>query len=165
MSKKVVQTRSDGPGGKYLGLQFFDTVGEAFAAAREDQNIWKISFDGHRFIRKTEEWSPEAETKIATLLQGHFVHAGVEYSYTPHDPPGSEGTSSRTSPDGTSSRTSSDGTSSRTWWVDQQIFPKELMKRRHQISEEEFERLYLSESIVEVLSNDLFPLRYCMRHY
>ena len=139
---RKVQTRSDGPGGKYLGLRFFATVGEAFGAAQEDPNIWKISWDKHRFIRKTEEWSPECEAKIATLLQGHFIHSGVEYSYTPPEYP------------------------DRQWWVDQVIFPKELLKRRYEtkeISQEEFERLAPSESIVEVLASDLFPLRYCTR--
>ena len=41
-----VQTRSnDGT------LKFFETVKEAFEYAKENSDIWKVSFDGNRFVR------------------------------------------------------------------------------------------------------------------
>lgn len=58
-----IQTRSDNPEGKYGGLHFFQSLKEAYAAAKVDSSIWKISYSDqkgrHRWVREENGWSDE----------------------------------------------------------------------------------------------------------
>ena len=56
--------------GSENGLEYFDTLGEALAAARKDGTIWKISFDVHgERVRLVRSSAPEAELPVFVLVQ------------------------------------------------------------------------------------------------
>lgn len=64
-----VQTRSESHRGKWPGLNFFPSVAGAYQAWVEDQTIWKISWDTHRFLRKRvrDLWNPDEEATLRAM--------------------------------------------------------------------------------------------------
>lgn len=62
-------------------LKFFGTFAEAFAEAKRDKSVWKISFDlngnSNRWVLKptSEQWSRKSETKLRSLSEKYATEA------------------------------------------------------------------------------------------
>ena len=60
MIVKKWQTRNEAG-----GLEFFKTKDEAWKKANEDKTIWKVSGEGHRYVRQQDgTWTDEPMEKI-----------------------------------------------------------------------------------------------------
>jgi hypothetical protein len=111
-------------------MLYFPTVRRAYSAWIKDNTIWKISWENYRFRPKTKN-DVWSKPSEQKLYTLSLIY--------------------------------SNATENQLFWVNQSLIPhniKDLYKRKEFLSEIEFDDLFLSECITEIISDEEFQKRY-----
>lgn len=123
----MFQTRSD----NIPSLRNFKTFDEAYAAFKQDNSIYRISFDGQNWIPKymsDEEWYKQPEQKLRKLSKSYAEEKSdlywIHQTSIPHN------------------------------------YYRQWISRTHLINNPMFEGQFQSDCIVEVLSDEEFKKKF-----